>query len=57
VALTPEYGLGLASAEKENVLGVFNLTDNHLVKTIPAGTDPDAIIYDESCTRPMASAR
>jgi len=42
VALTPEYPLGFASAGKENVLGVFSLTDNQLAKKIPGGTDPDA---------------
>ena len=47
VALVPERGLGFASAGKENAVGVFNLTDNQRVKTIPAGIDPDAIIYDE----------
>jgi DNA-binding beta-propeller fold protein YncE len=47
VALVPELGLGFATAGNEDMVGVFNLADNQLVKTIPAGTDPDAIIYDE----------
>ena len=47
VALVPERGLGFASAGRENVVGVFSLTDNQLVKKIPSGVNPDAIIYDE----------
>ena len=47
VALVPELALGFATAGKEDMVGVFNLTDHRLVETIPAGADPDAIIYDE----------
>jgi DNA-binding beta-propeller fold protein YncE len=47
VAIVHERGLGFASAGADNVVGVFNLTDNQLAKKIPGGLDPDAIIYDE----------
>jgi len=47
VAIVADRGLGFASSSGDNVVGVFELATNKLVQKIPAGDDPDAIIYDE----------
>jgi DNA-binding beta-propeller fold protein YncE len=46
VALVPERNLGFASSSGDNNVNVFDLVDNKLLKRIPAGDGPDAIIYD-----------
>jgi YVTN family beta-propeller protein len=46
VALVPELNLGFASSSGDNVVGVFDLNTNELRQKMPAGDDPDAIIYD-----------
>jgi YVTN family beta-propeller protein len=46
VALVPERSLGFASSSGDNNVNVFDLADNKLLKKIPAGDGPDAIIYD-----------
>jgi len=46
VALVPERNLGFASSSGDNNVNVFDLADNKLLKKIPAGDGPDAIIYD-----------
>ena len=43
----PNRNLGFASSSGDNVVGVFDLNTNKLLQKIPAGDDPDAIIYDE----------
>jgi YVTN family beta-propeller protein len=47
IALVPESNLAFVSEGAANAVGVFALTNNQLLKEIPAGVDPDAIIYDE----------
>ncbi|HWF37528.1 MAG TPA: YncE family protein [Candidatus Acidoferrales bacterium] len=47
VAIVPDLKLGFASSSGDNKVDVFELETNKLVKEIPAGDDPDAIIYDE----------
>ncbi len=47
VAIVAEQNLGFASSSGDNVVGVFDLTGNKLLQTIPAGEVPDAIIYDQ----------
>ncbi len=47
VALVPDRNIGFASSSGDNVVGVFDLNTNKLLQKIPAGDDPDAIIYDE----------
>ncbi|HTA29257.1 MAG TPA: YncE family protein [Candidatus Cybelea sp.] len=47
VAIVADRGLGFASSSGDNVVGVFDLTNNKLLQKITAGDDPDAIIYDE----------
>lgn len=46
VAIVPDRGLGFASSSGDNVVGVFDLRTNKLMNKIPAGEDPDAVIYD-----------
>jgi YVTN family beta-propeller protein len=46
IALVPNRNLAFASEGAANSVGVFSLT-NQLMKQIPAGVDPDAIIYDQ----------
>jgi YVTN family beta-propeller protein len=40
-------GKGFATASGDDTVGVFNLASNKLLKKLPGGVDPDAIIYDE----------
>ncbi len=47
VAIVAEQNLGFASSSGDNVVGVFDLTTNKLLQTIPAGDVPDAIIYNQ----------
>jgi YVTN family beta-propeller protein len=46
IALVPGNNLGFASSSGDNNVNVFDLADNKLLKKIPAGDGPDAIIYD-----------
>jgi DNA-binding beta-propeller fold protein YncE len=46
IALVPEGKLGFASSSGDNNVNVFDLVDNKLLKKIPAGDGPDAILYD-----------
>ena len=46
IALVPESHLGFATSSGDNNINVFDLLDNKLLKKIPAGNGPDAIIYD-----------
>ena len=48
IAVVADRGLGFASSSGDNVVGVFDLKTNELLQKIPAGDDPDAIIYDEA---------
>jgi YVTN family beta-propeller protein len=47
VAVVPDRNLGFASSSGDNDTMVFDLATNKLLKTIPSGNDPDAIIYDQ----------
>src|SRR5579864_9674171 len=47
IAVVADRNLGFASSSGDNVVGVFDLTSNKLLQKIPAGDDPDAIIFDE----------
>ena len=40
-------GRGFASASGDDTVGVFDVGSNRLLKKLPGGADPDAIIYDE----------
>jgi YVTN family beta-propeller protein len=48
IAIVADRNLGFASSSGDNVVGVFDLSSNHLLQKIPAGDDPDAIIYDDA---------
>jgi len=47
IAIVTDRGLGFASSSGDNVVVVFDLDTNKVLRKIPAGDDPDAIIYDE----------
>jgi YVTN family beta-propeller protein len=38
---------GFATASGDDTVGVFDVSNNKLLKKIPGGVDPDAIIYDD----------
>jgi DNA-binding beta-propeller fold protein YncE len=46
VAIVPALGLGFTSDRGEDKIGVVRLADLTLLKRIPVGRGPDAIIYD-----------
>ena len=37
---------GFATASGDDTVGIFDLSNNRLLKKVPGGADPDAIIYD-----------
>jgi YVTN family beta-propeller protein len=47
IAVVPDRNLGFASARGDNTVGAFDLATGRLLQKIPAGLDPDAIIYDD----------
>ena len=47
VAVVADRNLGFASSSGDNNVNVFDLATNRLLNKIPAGEDPDAIIYDQ----------
>ncbi len=47
VAIVADRDLGFASSSGDNNVYVFDLATNKLLKKIPVGDDPDAIIYDQ----------
>ncbi len=47
IALANALGKGYTSNGKDNSVTVFELATNKVISTIPAGTNPDAIFYDE----------
>src|SRR5437588_4116863 len=46
VALVPDRNLGFTSNRGEDTVGVIDLTTNKLLRKIPGGHGPDAIIYN-----------
>ena len=40
-------GNGFATASGDDTVGIFELSSNRLLKKVPGGADPDAIVYDE----------
>jgi YVTN family beta-propeller protein len=46
IAVVADRNLGFASDSGDNTVGVFDLNTQRLLQKIPAGIDPDAIIYD-----------
>ena len=48
IAVVPELNLAFTSNGGDNTVGVLDLAHQRLVKKIPGGVDPDAIVYDAS---------
>jgi len=46
VALVPERNLGFTSNRGEDTVGIIDLTTNKLLRKLPGGHGPDAIIYN-----------
>jgi DNA-binding beta-propeller fold protein YncE len=46
VAIVPDLGLGFTSNRAEDTIGVVQLSDLKLLKKLPGGHGPDAILYD-----------
>jgi len=38
---------GFATASGDDTVGIFDIGNHRLLKKVPAGVDPDAVIYDE----------
>ena len=47
VAIAADNGRGFATASGDDTVGVFDLSNYHLLQKLPGGVGPDAIIYDE----------
>lgn len=47
IALAKPFGKGYTSNGKDNTCTAFDLKTNEVITTIAAGTNPDAIFYDE----------
>jgi YVTN family beta-propeller protein len=47
IAVVAGRNLGFASDSGDNTIAVFDLNAQRLLQKIPAGVDPDAIIYDQ----------
>jgi YVTN family beta-propeller protein len=47
IAVVADRNLGFASDSGDNTIGVFDLSTYRILQKIPAGIDPDAIIYDQ----------
>jgi len=50
VALVPERKLGFTSNRGDDTVGVIDLSTNKLLRNIPGGHGPDAIIYNAAAT-------
>ena len=47
IALAPEFNKGYTSNGRANNVSVFDLKTNQVLKQVNAGTNPDAIFYDD----------
>lgn len=47
IAIAAESGRGFATASGDDSVGVFDLSNYHLLQKLPGGVGPDAIIYDQ----------
>src|SRR5579859_6235509 len=45
IALAPELGRGFVSSGRANSVTIFDLKTLKTISTVPAGTNPDAILY------------
>src|ERR1700687_1822221 len=46
IALAPELGRGFVSSGRANSITIFDLKTLKTITAVPAGTNPDAILYD-----------
>lgn len=54
VALSPDGKLGYISDGAANMIKVFNRDSREIVASLPAGTNPDGIVFDEPSNRVFA---
>jgi DNA-binding beta-propeller fold protein YncE len=54
IALAPDLGKGFVSAGRGNTVTIFDLKTLKTIGTVPAGTNPDAILYDAVTKRVFA---
>jgi YVTN family beta-propeller protein len=54
IALAPELGRGFVSSGRANSVTIFDLKTLKTIATVPAGTNPDAILYDGVSKRVFA---
>jgi len=54
VAIAPEAGHGFITNGKSNTVAMFDTDTLQVIKSIPAGRKPDAIIYDPATRRVLA---
>jgi DNA-binding beta-propeller fold protein YncE len=54
IALVKEEGIGFATSGKSGEVFVFDLKDLKVVRKIPSGENPDAIVYEPSTKRIFA---
>jgi DNA-binding beta-propeller fold protein YncE len=54
IAIASEFGRGFVSDGRANNITMFDLKTLKTLETIPAGTNPDAIIYDPASKRVFA---
>src|ERR1019366_1177003 len=53
-ALAPEFGRGFISDGKANAIIIFDLKTLKVLGSVPAGNNPDAIVYDSVSRRAFA---
>jgi YVTN family beta-propeller protein len=51
IALAPDLNRGFTSNGRANTVTIFDLKTLAVIATVPAGTNPDAIVYDASSKR------
>ena len=54
IALAPEFGKGFVSAGRDGKVVIFDLKTGKTIGEAKAGTNPDAIIYDDASKRAFA---
>ena len=54
IALAPELGRGFVSNGRGNNITIFDLKTLNVLGTVPAGTNPDAILYEPATKRVFA---
>jgi len=54
IALAPDLGRGFVSSGRANSVTIFDLKTLKTIATVPAGTNPDAILYDGVTKRVFA---